>query len=152
MPFRALRGWYPSLVQLLRDGIDGDKASFPKLSDCRGQRVSSHVRDRLECEVAANSTMCRCESAQAREHPPYGTAMPPAVAGTRQPSSIQLIRKTEIGSKARCHKLSNGGEQSTGAGVCGSLARSSSAYPSLAGRSFTTSLHRAIMAGLCHGD
>jgi hypothetical protein len=121
MPFRAPRGWYPSLVQLSRDGIDGDKASFPKLSDYRGQRLSSHFRDRLEFEVAVSSTMCRCESAQAREHPPYGAAMPPAVAGTRQPSSIQLIRKTEIGSKARCHKLSNGGEQDKGAGVRGPL-------------------------------
>ena len=49
--------------------------------------------------------------------------MPPAAQGTCYPSSIQLIRKTEIGSEARCHKFSNGREQSKGAGVCGPLAR-----------------------------
>ena len=49
MPFAALRGWYLLLVQLARHGIDGDKASFLKFTNCRTKGLGSHIRGLLGC-------------------------------------------------------------------------------------------------------
>ena len=47
VPFAASWCCYPSLVQLARDGFDGDKARFAKFANCRTKGLGSHVRDRL---------------------------------------------------------------------------------------------------------
>jgi hypothetical protein len=47
VPFAASCRWYPSLVQLAPDGLDGDKAGFPKFTNCRARGLGSHVRDPL---------------------------------------------------------------------------------------------------------
>ena len=149
MPFAAPCRWYPSRVQLSRDGLARDKARFSKPTNCRAIGLSSHVRGPLHCKVIVGSTMCRRELAQARKQPPYAAAMPPAAEGTCYPPSIQLIRKTKIGSEARCHKFSNGGEQSKSAVICGPLGRHSPLSPATAARrSLPTLLHWSIMRRL----
>jgi hypothetical protein len=65
--------------------------------------------------------------------------MPSAATGGRYPLSVHEALRLQ---------LTNGRNQSTGPGVCGSLARSSTAYPSPAGRFFPVKCHRAIMAAL----
>jgi hypothetical protein len=151
VPFAAACSWYPSRVQLSRDGVAGDKARFSKLSNCRAIGRSSHVRDPLQCKVIG-STMCRRELAQTRKQPSYGDTMPPTAPGTCYLPSIQLIRKSKIGSEARCHKFSNGGKQSKSAVICGPLGHSPLSPATAARRSLPTLLHSSIMAGRCHGD
>ena len=149
MPFAAPCRWYPSHVQLSRDGVAGDKARFSKPTNCRAIGLSSHVRDPLQCKVIG-STMCRRELAQTRKQPSYGDTMSPTAPGTCYPPSIQLIRKSKIESEARCHKFSNGGKQSKSAVICGPLGRHSSLSPATAARrSLPTLLHWSIMAGRC---
>ena len=114
MPFAATCRWYASRVQLSRDGLVGDKARYPELKNCRTQGLSSRVRDPLHCEVIVGSTMFRRELAEARKQPPYGAAMPPTGTGTCYTPSVQLVRKTTLGSEGRRHKLSNDGEQDEG--------------------------------------
>ena len=121
MPFAAGCRWYPSLVQLAGDGTDGDKARLPKIINRWPECLSSKVRDSLHCEAIVGSAMFRRELAQARKQPPYAAAMPPTGAGTCYAPSVQLIRETTLGSEARRHKLSNGGEQDKDAGVRGPL-------------------------------
>jgi hypothetical protein len=122
MPFAAPWGRYSLLVQLSRGGLGGDKACFSKPTNCRAIGLSLNVCHPLECKVIVGSAMFRRELEQARKQPPYAAAMPPTTEGACYPSSVQLIRKAKSGS-ARCHKFSNGREQSKGAGVCGPLAR-----------------------------
>ena len=121
MPFAAPCRWYLSCVQLAYDGLVGDKAHLPKIVNCWPECLSSQVRGPLPCKVIVGSTMFRRELTQARKQPPYRAAMPPTGAGTCYAPSVQLIRKTTLGSEARRHKLSNGGEQDKGAGVRGPL-------------------------------
>jgi hypothetical protein len=47
--------------------------------------------------------------------------MPPTGTGTCYTPSVQLVRKTTLGSEGRRHKLSNDGEQDEGAAVRGPL-------------------------------
>jgi hypothetical protein len=148
VPFAAPCRWYPSRVQLSRDGVAGDKARFSKPANCRAIGLSSHVRDPLQCKVIVGSTMCRGELAQTRKQPSYGDTMPPTAPGTCYPPSIQLIRKSKIGSETRCHKFSNGGKQSKGVGICGPLARRPLSPATAARRSFPTLLHWSIMRRL----
>jgi len=121
VPFAAPCRWYPSPVQLARDGTDGDKARFPKLANCRAKGLSSHVRDPLACQSIVDPALSRREQAQARKHPHYGGTMPPTATGARYPPSVQLIRHPTLGNEACRHKLPNGWEHSKGAGVCGPL-------------------------------
>jgi len=57
VPFAASCCWYPSSVQLSRDGVAGDKARFSKPTNCRAIGLRSHVRDPPQCKVIG-STMC----------------------------------------------------------------------------------------------
>jgi hypothetical protein len=57
VPFAARCRWYPSRVQLSRDGLARDKARCPDFKNCRAQGFSSHVRDPLQCKVIVGSTM-----------------------------------------------------------------------------------------------
>src|SRR6266851_4625458 len=118
MPFAAPCRWYLSLVQLARDGLDGDKARFPKFTNCRAKGLSSHVRDALARQSIVDPVLSRRELAQARKHPRYGGAMPPTANGAWYPPSVQFIRQRALGNEACRHKLPNGREQSKGAGVC----------------------------------
>jgi hypothetical protein len=44
VPFAAPWRWYLSLVQLASDGLDGDKARFPKFTNCRAKGLSARPR------------------------------------------------------------------------------------------------------------
>jgi KilA-N domain len=84
---------YLSLTQLACDGPDGDKALVPKLGDCRGQRLSSHVRGMLLClSIVDPDALAPGEQVQARQHPHYGGVMPSTVPCSRYSSSVQLVR------------------------------------------------------------
>jgi hypothetical protein len=50
VPFATPCRWYLSLVQLARDGLDGEKARFPKFTNCRAKSLGSRVRDLLACQ------------------------------------------------------------------------------------------------------
>jgi hypothetical protein len=76
-PLAALCRWYPSLVQLARDGRDGDKARFPKFTYCWAKGLSSHINDPLACQFAVDPTF-RHEQIQASKHPNDSGAMPAA--------------------------------------------------------------------------
>ena len=148
VPFAASRGWYLSLAQLACDGIDGDKASFLKIGNCRGQRLSSCVRSTLLClSIVDPGARAPCEQALALQHPHYSGVMPFTTMGSRYSSSVQLFRQRPARNETWRHQFPNDRDQSMGAGVCGSsLACSSTAYPSPAGRSFPVySLHWAFM-------
>src|SRR5216683_6606130 len=119
MPFAAPCRWYPPLVQLARDGLNGEKARFPKFTNCRAKGLGSHVRDPLACQFIVDPAPSRNEQVQTRKHPRYGGLMPPTANGARYPPSVQFIRQPTLGNEACRHKLSNGREQRKGAGVCG---------------------------------
>ncbi len=123
MPFAAACCWYPALVQLARNGVDGDKACFPKFTNCRAKGLGSHIRDPLACQSIVDPALSRREQAQAGKHPCYGVAMPPTASDAQYPPSVQFIRQPTLGNEACRHKLSNGREQSKGAGVCGPIDR-----------------------------
>jgi hypothetical protein len=74
--------------------------------------------------------------------------MPSAATGRRYPLSVQLIRQCPLRNEALPLQLTNGRDQSRGAGVCCLLGRCPAAYSSPAGQSFPVKLHRAIMAAL----
>src|SRR3982074_2478583 len=74
--------------------------------------------------------------------------MPSAATGRRYPLSVQLIRQSPLRNEALPLQLTNGRDQSRGAGVCCLLGRCPAAYSSPAGQSFPVKLHRAIMAAL----
>jgi hypothetical protein len=94
-----------------------------------------YLRSKNALDSAAGSRICGlsvcqsivdlaiCDQAQARQRPPYGVAMPDTVTGGRYSSSVQFLRQRALGNEACRYKLSNGREQSSGAGVRGSLAR-----------------------------
>ncbi|MEA2909576.1 MAG: hypothetical protein QOJ15_1657 [Bradyrhizobium sp.] len=148
MPFAAPWRWYPSLVQLSRDGLDGDITRFSKLTNCRAKGLSSHVRDPPARQSIVDPVLSRREQIQAPKHPQYGIAMPPTAAGRWYPPSVQFTCEPTMGNEACRYEHSNGREQSEGAGVCGPLARQRAAYPVPAGWSSLTCLfHWAIMAG-----
>ena len=50
VPFAATCRWYLSPVQLASDGQAGDKARFPKFTNCRAHGVSPRVRDPPDCQ------------------------------------------------------------------------------------------------------
>ena len=110
VPFAASWRWYPSLVQLVRDGLDGDKTRFAKFTNCRTKGLGSHVSGPLHRQP------------HAPKHPHYSGAMPASAKGSRYPSSVQLTRQLTLGNEASRHELPNGRGQSSGTGVCGSLA------------------------------
>jgi hypothetical protein len=116
VPFAASWCCYPSLVQLARDGLDGDKARFAKFANCRTKALGSHVRRPLVSQSTADPATVL--QPQALKHPHYGVAMPPTASGARHPSSVQFVRQTTMGNEAGCHKLLDGRQQSKGAGVC----------------------------------
>jgi hypothetical protein len=62
--------------------------------------------------------------------------MPATATGSRYSSSVQLIRQRPARNEASRPKLAKGRGQSSGAGLCGPLARYRTAYPAPAGRSF----------------
>jgi hypothetical protein len=74
--------------------------------------------------------------------------MPSAATGRRYPLSVQLIRQSPLRNEALPLQLTDGRDQSRGAGVCCLLGRCPAAYSSPAGQSFPVKLHRAIMAAL----
>src|SRR5258707_6242129 len=81
-PFAASCRWYPSLVQLARDGRDGDKARFPKFTNCWAKGLSSQVSDPLACQFTVGPAPLRHEQVQTRKHPRYGGAIAaPATPG-----------------------------------------------------------------------
>jgi hypothetical protein len=118
VPYAASWWCYPSLVQLARDGLDGDKACFAKFANCRTKGLGSHVRGPFHCKVIVDPTMFQRKLAQARQHPQYGVAMPVTATGGCNSSSVQFICQLTLGNKASCHKLLNGRQQSKGACVC----------------------------------
>ena len=111
VPFAAPWRWYLSLVQLASDGLDGDKARFPKFTNCWAKGLSSHVSDPLD------------RQRHAPKRPPHSVAMPVATTGARNSSSVQFLRQLTLGNEACRHKLPNGREQIKRVGVCGSLDR-----------------------------
>jgi hypothetical protein len=72
VPFAALCCRYSSLVQLPRDGLDGDKARFPKFTNCRSQGLGSRIRGLLLCQTIIGPTVAQRYQAQARQRPYYG--------------------------------------------------------------------------------
>src|SRR5882762_7381496 len=50
VPFAATYRWYLSPVQLASDDPAGDKARFPKFTNCRTKGLSSRVRGLLDCQ------------------------------------------------------------------------------------------------------
>jgi hypothetical protein len=90
VPFAASRGCYLSLAQFACDGIDGDKASFLNLSNCRGQRLGSHVRSMLLClSIVDPGVLAPCDQAQACQHPRYSGAVPSTALRGRYSSSVE---------------------------------------------------------------
>jgi hypothetical protein len=121
VPFAAPCRLYFSLVQLTSNGLDGDKARFPKFTNCRANSLSPHVCDPLACPSIV--AVAGRDQAQARQHPRDSGAMPSTAKGGRYPSSVQFIRQLTLGNEASRYKLPNGRGQNSGAEVCGPLIR-----------------------------
>jgi hypothetical protein len=121
MPFAALCRRYPSLVQLPGDGIDGDKARFPKFTNCRSQGLGSRIRGPLVCQTIIGPAVAQRYQAQARQHPYYGGQMPPAAKGGRYAPSVQLVRQRSVRNEVSHHQLPNGRGACTDVRVCDSL-------------------------------
>jgi hypothetical protein len=111
MPFTALWRWYPSLVQLLRNGLDGDQARFSKLANCRPKDLSSRIRGPLVHQFTVDPVLSRI---QAPKHPHYSGAMPPTAFGSWYPPSVQLCRQSPARYEAGRHNLPNGRDQRAG--------------------------------------
>ena len=120
VPSATSRCCYPLLVQLGRDGLDGDKARFPKFTNCWAKGLSSHVNDPLACQFTVDSTF-RHEQIQAPKHPNYSGAMPPTANGARYSPSVQLIRQATLRNEACRDQHSNGRQQNEGAGIRSAL-------------------------------
>jgi hypothetical protein len=87
VPFAASWRWYPSLVQLVPDGLDGDKTRFAKFTNCRTTSLGSHVSGPLDRQP------------HAPKHPHYSGKMPASAKGSRYSSSVQLTRQLTLGNK-----------------------------------------------------
>ena len=147
MPFTALWRWYPSLVQLSRNGLDGDKARFSKFTNCRAKDLSSRIRGPLVHQFTVDPVLSRI---QAPKHPHYSGAMPPTAFDSWYPPSVQLCRQSPARYEAGHHNLPNGRDQLASAGICSVLVRDCTLYARSARRRFVTRLvHFAIMAGCC---
>jgi hypothetical protein len=128
VPFAAPCRWYLSLVQPARDGLEGDEARCPKITNCRGQRTSSRVRGPLVCQsivdpAIVDSAIFGREQIHVRQYPHDGGVVPPAAMGGRYSSSVQFIRQRPARNEASRPELTNDRDQGVGAGVCGPLER-----------------------------
>ncbi len=103
--------------------LDGDEARCPKITNCRGQRTSSHVRGLLVCQSIVDPAIFGRELIHARQYPHDGGVVPPAAMGGRYASSVQFIRQRPARNEASRPELTNDRDQSMGAGVCGPLER-----------------------------
>ena len=146
VPFAALRCSYSLPVQLVRNGLDGDKARSSKLTNCRAKDLSSCVRGPLVHQFIVDPVLFRI---QAPKHPHHSGAMPPAASGSWYPPSVQLFRQRPACYEASRHNLPKCRDQIESAGICGVLVRNCTVYRRSARRSFVTRLvHFAIMAGI----
>jgi hypothetical protein len=121
MPLASQCRWYLSLVQFARDGLKGHGALCLECANSRSQSLGSRICGLVACK--SNLDPALGDQTQARKHPPDGGAMPATAKGGRYSPSVQFIRKLTLGNEASRHKLPNGRRQSSGAGVCGPLAR-----------------------------
>jgi hypothetical protein len=104
VPFAASRRWCLSLVQLASDGQVGDKARFPKFTNCRAHGLSPRVRDPPDCQ----SVVAIASQPEAEQQSLYGGSMPSTAMGGQYFPPIQFLRQRMLGNEARRHKLSNG--------------------------------------------